>query len=60
VADNQEAIDRADELRRNGEITWEEYARLLHGKFGMNPAALFRGDRDRQGRLKELKDLGGR
>ena len=54
----------ADSLRRDGKITWEEYGRLLHGKFlpsmGEYMSEIARGVRDRDGRLLELKDLGGR
>ena len=54
----------ADSLRRDGKISWEEYGRLLHGKFVHSMAEymgeMARGIRDRNGRLLELEDLGGR
>jgi hypothetical protein len=58
------AVEHADDLRRDGEVTWEEYATLLRGKFSMRAGRFVsdfvKGKRDRQGRLRELKDLGGR
>jgi hypothetical protein len=58
------AVYHADDLRRRGEITWEEYGNLLRGKLKSSPSEYMKemalGLRDRDGRLKELQDLGGR
>jgi hypothetical protein len=54
----------ADQLRRDGTITWDEYKRLLKGKFVQSAGELMaetaRGIRDKDGRLRELEDLGGK
>lgn len=62
MAHSSEVYD-ADDLRRRGEITWEQYAALLRGKFVRSMDEYSRewlgGIRDKEGRLHELKDLGG-
>ena len=54
-------VERADELRRQGLVTWEEYADLLQVEMTRDAgdflAELARGVRDRRGRLKALEDL---
>jgi hypothetical protein len=56
-----EAVLSADDLRRRGEVSWEEYAALLKGKFsGDLLKDIATRKRDRNGRLRELEDLGGR
>jgi hypothetical protein len=56
-------VEGVDDLRRRGEISWEQYGTLLKGKFvataGEYMGEIVRGIRDKDGRLRELKDLGG-
>jgi hypothetical protein len=55
------SVDEIDNARRTGAISWDDYARLLRGHpEGPRLLREFRpvGGRDRQGRLRELEDLG--
>lgn len=55
------SIEEVDDARRRGELSWDDYARLLRGHpDGARLIREFRptGGRDRQGRLRELEDLG--
>ena len=58
---HSDEVERADELRRQRLVSWDEYARLLKGQMNANVgeymAEMARGIRDRQGRLRALKDL---
>jgi hypothetical protein len=56
------AIEQIDEMRRNGQLSWEEYAIMLQERPAADWTRLLsdfgRGIRDRAGRLRELEDLG--
>lgn len=61
-----DSVYEADELRRSGRISWEEYGQRLRGQMS-DPASMglfaeefARNIRDRAGRLRELEDLGAR
>lgn len=55
------SVDEIDNARRRAELSWDDYARLLRGHpEGPRLLREYRmvGGRDRQGRLRELEDLG--
>lgn len=54
-------IEEIDAARRRGELSWDDYARLLKNHpDGITLARQYGlvGGRDRAGRLRELEDLG--
>lgn len=54
-------IDDIDAARRRGELSWDDYARLLKNHpDGFTLVRQYRpiGGRDHAGRLRELEDLG--
>ena len=56
-------IDHIDDLRRRGEITWDDYKQLLKSRpqddWNMLLKEFAQGIRDKDGRLRRLQDLGG-
>jgi hypothetical protein len=55
------SIDEIDDQRRLGQLGWDDYAVMLRNHpDGARLVREFRpmGGRDRQGRLRELEDLG--
>jgi hypothetical protein len=55
------SIEEIDAARRRAELSWDDYARLLKNHpDGARLVKEFRpfGGRDKQGRLRELEDLG--
>lgn len=54
-------VDEIDDARRRGDLSWDDYARLLRNHpEGPRLLREFRpaGGRDRQGRLRDLEDMG--
>ena len=53
-------VNQIDDMRRQGSISWEDYAQLLKGHSEWSKLIKeFPFKRNRQGRLRELLDLGG-
>jgi hypothetical protein len=56
------SIDEIDQMRRDAELSWEEYALMLSKRPSEDWKILLgdfaRGRRDRKGRLRDLEDLG--
>lgn len=56
-------VDEIDDMRRQGRISWEEYAQLLKGNGNPRLMVEYRpapNGRDRSGRLRELENLTAR
>ena len=53
--------DQVDDLRRRGDITWEQYKQMMKGAFKWNPDIAVKdkatGKRDWSGRLTELEHV---
>lgn len=61
MVSSRSSVDEIDQARRSGNLSWDDYARLLRGHpEAARLLAEFRlsGGRDSQGRLRELEDLG--
>lgn len=56
-------IDDIDDMRRQGQLTWDDYKQLLKGRPQDEWKRLMQefaqGYRDKDGRLRALQDLGG-
>lgn len=56
-------VDYIDSLRRQGQITWDDYKQMLkcrpQSDWQMLLKEFTQGIRDKDGRLRNLQDLGG-